>query len=397
MLESQNKFREDKLNNSILLNRSGDGYDINIIIGENGSGKSEFLNSVAKECIESSRNVIAIATSVHDKFDIRSRHFHFFGGRQGRNMVEKLVKKTLHSSKNLDIDKVKHLVRALEYSGYRKTIGIRVEGYNPENKVKLEHDLNIDKQDKIEMENILLNYSENFGYEDIPGSSEMLHLNLSALSSSNIENTTLSSILKHEMYLKRNKIIGSIKLYLENKFNTVELKNASSGELMMISTLLHISSNIKENSVIIIDEPENSLHPKWQKEYLTKILDLFYYYSPKIIVASHSPLIIPLGDQKAKLFRLSNYQLEEIASESSNNEEIMSSIFNIITPENRYLSDHLINLINKYEDNLVSYNDVIEEIELIKSKIYDCRQFDFIDGVVDIVEKMKTLKADQND
>lgn len=149
--------------------------------------------------------------------------------------------------------------------------------------------------------------------------------------------------------------------------------------------------------MIIIDEPENSLHPKWQKEYLTKILDLFYYYSPKIIVASHSPLIIPLEDQKAKLFRLSNYQLEEISSESSNNEEVMSSIFNIITPENRYLSDYLINLINKYEDSLVSYNDVVEEIYSIKSKVYDHRQFGFIDGVVDIVAKMKALKANQND
>ena len=88
LLESQHKFREDKLKNSILLNSSDGGYDINIIIGENGSGKSEFLNSAAKECVESSRNVIAIATSVHDKFDIRSRRFHFFGGRQGRNMVE---------------------------------------------------------------------------------------------------------------------------------------------------------------------------------------------------------------------------------------------------------------------------------------------------------------------
>lgn len=385
------------MNNSILLDSSEDGYDINIIIGENGSGKSDFLNSVAKECIESSRNVIAIATSVHDKFDIRSRRFHFFGGRQGRNMVEKLVKKTLHSSKKLDVDKVKHLVRALEYSGYRQTIGIRIEGYNPENKVKLDHDLKIDKQDKIEMQNILLNYSENFGYEDLPGSSEMLNLNLSALSSSNIEDTTLSSILKHESYLKKNKIIGSVKLYLEKEYSTVELRNASSGELMMISTLLHISSNIKENSVIIIDEPENSLHPKWQKEYLTKILDLFYYYNPKIIVASHSPLIIPLDDQKAKLFRLSNYQLEEVSSDSSNNEEIMSNIFNIITPENRYLSDHLIKIINKYEENLVGHEDVVGEISLIRSKVYDARQFDFIDGVTDIVERIKLSKANQDD
>ncbi|MEP4601866.1 MAG: AAA family ATPase [Saccharospirillum sp.] len=323
------------MKDSILVERTASEYDVNIIIGENGSGKSYYLNSIAKEFIDSGMNVIGIATSVHDKFNIRSRRFHFFGGRQGRNMVEKLVKKSLYFKDSVDTDRVRYLVRALEYSGYEARIGIKVEGYDPENEKLIKHDLTMSDEDKNEILTIISNYGENFGHLDLPGFSELLSLNLIGLTAGNIYGTTLSTILKHERILKKLKIISSVNLYLEKEYSTVELKNASSGELMMMSSFLHISSHITGDSVIIIDEPENSLHPKWQKEYISKILDLFYLYKPKIIIASHSPLIIPLENQDSKLFRLSEYKLEEISRESSNNEEVMSEVFGVLTPENR--------------------------------------------------------------
>lgn len=381
------------MKDSVLLQRTASEYDVNIIIGENGSGKSHYLNSIAKEFINSDRNVIGIATSVHDKFDIRSRRFHFFGGRQGRNMVEKLFKKSLYFKDYVDVDRVKHLVRALEYSGYEARIGIRVEGYVPENEKLIKHDLSMSDEDKNEILTILSNYTESFGYLELPGSSELLSLNLIGLTTGNIHGTTLSTILKHERFLKKLKIISSVRLYLEKEYNTVELKNASSGELMMISSLLHISSHIKDDSVILIDEPENSLHPKWQKEYVSKILDLFYYYKPKVIIASHSPLIIPLKSQDSKLFKLSGYKLKEIVRETSNNEEIMSEVFGVLTPENRYLSDYLINVINDYDADLIDYICARDKIMAQRQKIYDFRQSEFVDGVLGIIEKMSELKG----
>ncbi|MEP4546981.1 MAG: AAA family ATPase [Saccharospirillum sp.] len=381
------------MKDSILVERTASEYDVNIIIGENGSGKSYYLNSIAKEFIDSGMNVIGIATSVHDKFNIRSRRFHFFGGRQGRNMVEKLVKKSLYFKDSVDTDRVRYLVRALEYSGYEARIGIKVEGYDPENEKLIKHDLTMSDEDKNEILTIISNYGENFGHLDLPGFSELLSLNLIGLTAGNIYGTTLSTILKHERILKKLKIISSVNLYLEKEYSTVELKNASSGELMMMSSFLHISSHITGDSVIIIDEPENSLHPKWQKEYISKILDLFYLYKPKIIIASHSPLIIPLENQDSKLFRLSEYKLEEISRESSNNEEVMSEVFGVLTPENRYLSDYLINVINDYDANLIDYKDARDKVLEQKQKIYDVRQREFVDGVLEIIEVMSDIKG----
>ncbi len=384
------------MQNKKIFQEAESEYDVNIIIGENGSGKSNYLNELANEFIKSGKKVIAIATSIHDKFDISSSKFNFFGGRQGRNMVEKLVKKSLHTRKLLDVDRIKHLVRALEYSGYEARIGIKVEGYSYENKNLIEHYANIPIEDKYQIINILENHGEDFGHVDLPHSGRLLNINLSALSTGIIQETTLSSILKHERILKKLKIISSISLYLEKNQHIVPLNNASSGELMIISTLVHISSSINVNSVIIIDEPENSLHPKWQKEYIDKILDLFYQYSPKIIIATHSPLVIPLSNQNPNLFRLSNYELEEISNDSSNNEELMSEVFGIITPENRYLSDLLVNLINDFDSDQKSYPIIIDMLNELKNKIYDMRQSRFINGVRRIIDDMHVSKVEKN-
>ena len=49
-----------------MFNNNNSEYDVNILIGENGSGKSFFLNDFAKYSIRENKNVIAIATSVHE-------------------------------------------------------------------------------------------------------------------------------------------------------------------------------------------------------------------------------------------------------------------------------------------------------------------------------------------
>ena len=72
-----------------------------IIIGENGTGKSALLNDLSKEHLNEGKTVIAIATSIHDKFTARQKKFHFYGGRQGRNVVEKAIKKSLLGNKSL--------------------------------------------------------------------------------------------------------------------------------------------------------------------------------------------------------------------------------------------------------------------------------------------------------
>ncbi|WP_333997304.1 AAA family ATPase [Burkholderia cepacia] len=66
----------------------------------------------------------------------------------------------------------------------------------------------------------------------------------------------------------------------------------SSGQWNMLFTMLGLALTVRDESVILIDEPENSLHPDWQRRYidlLGRILDS--RRGCHIVIASHSPLI----------------------------------------------------------------------------------------------------------
>ena len=73
----------------------------------------------------------------------------------------------------------------------------------------------------------------------------------------------------------------------EDKFDINEL---SSGEKQLFLRTLAIRMLNPENSIILIDEPELSLHPKWQQ----RIVDVYRKIGEnnQIIIATHSPHIL---------------------------------------------------------------------------------------------------------
>lgn len=79
----------------------------------------------------------------------------------------------------------------------------------------------------------------------------------------------------------------------------IDFRDLSSGEKHIIAILGRAALSQKKGSVFIADEPELSLHLSWQRKVLPSILEL----SPKsqIIVATHSPAIIPKEANKINL------------------------------------------------------------------------------------------------
>ncbi|HHG3402433.1 TPA: AAA family ATPase [Vibrio parahaemolyticus] len=71
------------------------------------------------------------------------------------------------------------------------------------------------------------------------------------------------------------------------------LSQASSGELSLLFTMSSIAGNIKDNSLVLLDEPEISLNPEWQLKFIPLLLNVFSKYkSCHFIIATHSPNII---------------------------------------------------------------------------------------------------------
>ena len=88
----------------------------------------------------------------------------------------------------------------------------------------------------------------------------------------------------------------NITLFTNSSGDEFDINELSSGEKQLFLRTLAIKMLNPENSIILIDEPELSLHPKWQQ----RIVDVYRKIGKnnQIIIATHSPHI--LGSVKKK-------------------------------------------------------------------------------------------------
>jgi hypothetical protein len=74
--------------------------------------------------------------------------------------------------------------------------------------------------------------------------------------------------------------------------NSVTVDDLSSGQLQMLNNLLNLSLCVKDDTLVLIDEPENSLHPEWQRDYISLLRrSLACAKRCHIVIATHSPLV----------------------------------------------------------------------------------------------------------
>jgi predicted ATP-binding protein involved in virulence len=94
--------------------------------------------------------------------------------------------------------------------------------------------------------------------------------------------TRLKLIYLHDVYL-----------YKKESKQEIAIKDMSSGEQCVVVTMLGIASEISDDTLICIDEPEISLHPEWQETYIEWLQQTFdQYYGCHFILATHSPQIL---------------------------------------------------------------------------------------------------------
>lgn len=82
----------------------------------------------------------------------------------------------------------------------------------------------------------------------------------------------------------------NITLFTNSSGDEFDINELSSGEKQLFLRTLAIKMLNPENSIILIDEPELSLHPKWQQ----RIVDVYKKIGKnnQIIIATHSPHIL---------------------------------------------------------------------------------------------------------
>ncbi len=113
-------------------------------------------------------------------------------------------------------------------------------------------------------------------------------------------------------------------VFLRNE-NKIKIINTASGiKSFGIIQLLIYAEILNERNLLIIDEPENHLHPEWQVKYAKIIIKLVENGVP-IILSSHSPYMIQalkFFSDKSKISKCSNFYFAE-------NKETRSEIIDV--------------------------------------------------------------------
>lgn len=143
---------------------------------------------------------------------------------------------------------------------------------------------------------------------------------------------------------------------------------ASSGELCILFNILSIAGAITDNSIILIDEPELSLHPAWQTDFLPLLEKIFSNYKEcHFIIATHSPQITSsLSPRNSYIVNLENNPatlLNEPHASAQSSDYQLAYIFNAPGHKNEILLTQIIDLLSQIRDGRELDNNFIEETE----------------------------------
>lgn len=159
------------------------------------------------------------------------------------------------------------------------------------------------------------------------------------------------------------------------KEKSFDIVSASSGEYHLLVSYLGIMTKIKPNSLLLLDEPDISLHPNWQMLYISFLKKIFKEFSNcHFIIATHSHFLVSdLEPTTSHLFGLKrNLEKNIVASIELprstfgwSAEEVLYSVFNVRSTRNSFLEYDLTKLLTMLNKGSDDYN----EIERILLKI----------------------------
>lgn len=81
-------------------------------------------------------------------------------------------------------------------------------------------------------------------------------------------------------------------VFVAHNGKEIPLERLSSGEQHELVLFYQLLFHVQENSLILIDEPELSLHVTWQRKFLNDLVDVVAMSEFDALIATHSPQIV---------------------------------------------------------------------------------------------------------
>ena len=154
----------------------------------------------------------------------------------------------------------------------------------------------------------------------------------------------------------------------------------SSGHKNILLTLVSLINNVEEKTLVILDEPEEHLHPPLVSAFIRALSDLLTYRNGVAIIASHSPVIVQEVPKKCvwKIRRNGTYRLFDrpiIETFGENLGEITTEVFNYDIANSGFhaLLQQASKKYSSYEQALSCFNNELgnEAKSILMSYMYD--------------------------
>lgn len=189
--------------------------------------------------------------------------------------------------------------------------------------------------------------------------------------------------------LKQYELVNSANVIFHKQGCDITSEDMSSGEFAMLSTVLSISAAANDpHTLVLLDEPELSLHPNWQMTLIDNLDRALSNQVCQLLIATHSHMLV--SDLPMKRSSVTQVEKDERGNLLANGisectygwsaEEVLLKVFKTATDRNRYFGERIGKLLEKMGSNTITPKEVkaelneLQEISMHLSKIDPMKQ-----------------------
>ena len=201
----------------------------------------------------------------------------FYGDNgSGKSTLLNIITETINKDKQV-ISRKKPLVKSEYFDTYIAKCKYYLENNIPtESKIILSEDI---------FENILSkrieNQKKNEGRKELE--KQYMQYKYNPVNYSSLEDLSISVETRNKTQSK----------FIKSRIEEIS-KEFSNGQ----TSLEFFDKELKENCLYLLDEPENSLSPKFQIELIQLLLELSRFFKCQFIIATHSPFLLSIPNAK---------------------------------------------------------------------------------------------------
>jgi len=176
----------------------------------------------------------------------------------------------------------------------------------------------------------------------------------------------------------------------------IEIEDMSSGQWQLANCMFNLCANLENDTVVLIDEPENSMHPQWQRDYVALVGSMMAHRTGcHVLIATHSPLLVSsLLPEKGNLIQLSRdnetKDLQIVAKENAYGwipGDVLRERFDLLSerpPEFAEAINAALRILRSSDGQADRLKPIAEELVVMRSRL---PPYDTIRRVIDVIVK----------